>query len=323
MFKKVDSLSEEELVYKKKITKVQQGIEGISFYKANPGNKLSGDMDFLLTSFSSFLSQTWGPCLTVRGAWMCHFTARRSAGWRLNLKSSRKWYWDKSRYKCKSQIQKSQRLISFFTRKQKNICKPPVSDLTFDFWPLQALGNASQTQSTVKATSNQLTREVQTHLVSIKLLNQSLERFQDQVDGWKEVIEETDEKMKTLTKDQYDIKATAEQVNTTVALRWMKDKFHTTQILLWQKCDTTSVYACLSAFSAKRGSTPCREKRTRRVWSSRGWPATGRTTAGFWVPSSLTPAARRKQSAFFKTASRWISREFPCGRRWSLTSRSR
>lgn len=55
--------------------------------------------------------------------------------------------------------------------------------------------------------------------MSIKLLNQSLERYLDRVEGWKEVIEETEEKMKTLTEDQYDIKAAAQQVNTTVALR--------------------------------------------------------------------------------------------------------
>uniref|UniRef100_A0A1A8FS41 Scavenger receptor class A, member 3 n=2 Tax=Nothobranchius korthausae TaxID=1143690 RepID=A0A1A8FS41_9TELE len=82
----------------------------------------------------------------------------------------------------------------------------------------QVVDHASQTQATIKATSNRLTREVQTHLMSIKLLNQSLERFLDQVDGWKEVIEESEEKMKTLVEDQYDISVTARQVNTTVAL---------------------------------------------------------------------------------------------------------
>lgn len=41
----------------------------------------------------------------------------------------------------------------------------------------------------------------------------------DRVEGWKDVIEETEEKMKTMTEDQYDIKAMAQQVNTTVALR--------------------------------------------------------------------------------------------------------
>ncbi|XP_054910426.1 scavenger receptor class A member 3 isoform X2 [Poeciliopsis prolifica] len=85
----------------------------------------------------------------------------------------------------------------------------------------QILDQASQTQTTIKATSNQLTWEVQNHLMSLKLLNQSLERFTSQVQGWKEVIDETEEKMKTLTEDQFDVKATAQQVNTTVALSTM------------------------------------------------------------------------------------------------------
>lgn len=84
---------------------------------------------------------------------------------------------------------------------------------------LQVLHQASQTQTTLKATSNRLTRDMQGHLVSIKLLNQSLERYLDQVEGWKDVIEETEEKMKTLMEDQYGIKATAQQINMTVALR--------------------------------------------------------------------------------------------------------
>lgn len=88
--------------------------------------------------------------------------------------------------------------------------------------PFQVLDQASQTQSALKATSNRLTRDMQNHLMSIKLLNQSLERYLDRVEGWKDVIEETEEKMKTLTEDQYDIKATAQQVNMTVALRWLK-----------------------------------------------------------------------------------------------------
>lgn len=85
--------------------------------------------------------------------------------------------------------------------------------------PLQVLDQASQTQTTLKTTSNRLTRDMQNHFMSIKLLNQSLERYLDRVEGWKDVIEETEEKMKTLAEDQYDIKATAHQVNTTVALR--------------------------------------------------------------------------------------------------------
>ncbi|KAM6992147.1 scavenger receptor class A member 3 [Tautogolabrus adspersus] len=85
----------------------------------------------------------------------------------------------------------------------------------------QVLDQASQTQTTLKATSNRLTRDIQNHLMSIKLLNQSLERYLERVEGWKDVIEETQEKMKTLTEDQYDIKATAHQINTTVSLSAM------------------------------------------------------------------------------------------------------
>ncbi|MED6251732.1 hypothetical protein ATANTOWER_002221, partial [Ataeniobius toweri] len=85
----------------------------------------------------------------------------------------------------------------------------------------QFLDQASQTQTTIKVASNKLTREVQNHLMSLKLLNQSLERFTNQVAGWKEVIDETEEKMTSLTEDQYDVKATAQQINTTVALSTM------------------------------------------------------------------------------------------------------
>ena len=88
--------------------------------------------------------------------------------------------------------------------------------------PLQVLDQASQSQNTLQETNNRLTRDMQNHLMSIKLLNQSLERYLDRVEGWKDVIEETEEKMKTLTEDQYNVKATALQVNMTVALRWTK-----------------------------------------------------------------------------------------------------
>lgn len=60
---------------------------------------------------------------------------------------------------------------------------------------------------------------MQNHIISVRLLNQSLERYLDRVDGWKDVMEETEEKMKNLVEDQYNIKAAAQQVNTTVALR--------------------------------------------------------------------------------------------------------
>lgn len=87
----------------------------------------------------------------------------------------------------------------------------------------QVLDQASQTQATLKDTSNRLTREIQNHLMSIKVLNHSLERCLDRVEGWKDVVEETQEKMKTVTEDQFDIKATAHQVNTTVAhsIQWI------------------------------------------------------------------------------------------------------
>ncbi|XP_028253716.1 scavenger receptor class A member 3 isoform X2 [Parambassis ranga] len=85
----------------------------------------------------------------------------------------------------------------------------------------QVLDQTTQTQATLKATSSQLTRDIQNHLMSIRLLNQSLERYLDRVEGWKDVIHETEEKMKSLTEDQYNIKGTAQQVNTTVALSTM------------------------------------------------------------------------------------------------------
>lgn len=84
---------------------------------------------------------------------------------------------------------------------------------------LQDLDQATQSQTSLKSATNQLTRDMQNHLISIKLLNQSLVRYLDRVEGWKDVMEETEDKMKTLMDDQYDVKATAQQVNTTVALR--------------------------------------------------------------------------------------------------------
>ncbi|CAL8317573.1 unnamed protein product [Merluccius merluccius] len=78
-----------------------------------------------------------------------------------------------------------------------------------------------QTQSTMKTAGNRLTTDMRNHTISMKLLNQSLERYVDQLHGWKDVIEETDERMKTLTQDQYDLRATVQQVNTTVALSAM------------------------------------------------------------------------------------------------------
>lgn len=81
------------------------------------------------------------------------------------------------------------------------------------------MDQVSQTQQKLGDTSNHLTRNMKNQLVSIKLLNQSLEGYLDQVGSWNAVIEETVEKMKSLMEDQYSIKATAQQVNTTMALR--------------------------------------------------------------------------------------------------------
>ncbi|KAL7388645.1 hypothetical protein ABVT39_018506 [Epinephelus coioides] len=148
VFRKVDSLSEEESVYHKKITSVQQGIEDLS-----STSNCSGCLD--VTLYSEEISR------------------------------------------LKKEFEDIQRMI---------------------LGQEQVLDQASQTQGTIKATTARLTRDMQNHLMSIKLLNQSLERYLDRVEGWKDVIEETEEKMKKMVDDQYNIKATAQQVNTTVAL---------------------------------------------------------------------------------------------------------
>ncbi|KAM9339220.1 scavenger receptor class A member 3 [Symphorus nematophorus] len=151
VFRKVDNLSEEESIYHKKISRVQQGIDDLS-----STSNCSGCLD--VTLYSEEISR------------------------------------------LKREFEDIQRMI---------------------LGQEQVLDQASQTQTTLKATSTRLTREMQNHLMSIKLLNQSLERYLDRVEGWKDVIEETEEKMKTLMEDQYDVKATAQQVNMTVALSTM------------------------------------------------------------------------------------------------------
>lgn len=151
VFKKVDNLTEEESVYSKKISRVQQGIEDLS-----STSNCSGCLD--VTLYSEEISR------------------------------------------LKKEFEDIQRMM---------------------LGQEQVLDQASQTQTILQATNNRLTRDVQNHLVSIKLLNQSLERYVDRVEGWKDVIKESKEKMKTLTEDQYDVKATAHQVNTTVALSTM------------------------------------------------------------------------------------------------------
>lgn len=147
VFRKVDSLSEEESAYYKKITKVQQGIEDV-----RATSNCSGCLD--ATLYSEEIS------------------------------------------KLKKEFEDIQRMI---------------------LAQEQVLDQASQTQATLKDTSNRLTRDIQNHLMSIKVLNQSLERYLDRVEGWKDVVEETQEKIKTLLEDSFDIKATTHQVNTTVA----------------------------------------------------------------------------------------------------------
>nr|XP_046229762.1 scavenger receptor class A member 3 [Scatophagus argus] len=151
VFRRVESLSEEESTYHKKISRVQQGIDDLS-----STSNCSGCLD--VTLYSKEISR------------------------------------------LKREFEDIQRML---------------------LGQEQVLDQVSQSQATVKATSTRLARDMQNHLMSIKLLNQSLERYLDRVDGWKDVIEETEEKMKTLTEDQYRIKATAQQVNMTVALSTM------------------------------------------------------------------------------------------------------
>ncbi|KAM4633566.1 scavenger receptor class A member 3 [Polymixia lowei] len=153
-FRKVDNLSEEESFYRKKIVKVQQGIEDLSSTANCSG------------------------CLDV------------------------------TRYS--EEISRLKREFEEFQRMQMGQEK--------------VLEQVFQTQDTLKTAGTRLINDMRNHTVSIKLLNQSLERYVGQMEGWKDVIEETDERMKTLTQEQYNLKATAQQVNTTVALSamWME-----------------------------------------------------------------------------------------------------
>ncbi|XP_037100901.1 scavenger receptor class A member 3 [Syngnathus acus] len=148
VFRKVDYLSEEELVYEKKITSAQKVMDEIS--------NCSGCLD--VTLYSEEISR------------------------------------------LKQEFEDIQKML---------------------LGQEQVLDQASQTQTKLTATSKQLSTDMQSHVMSIKFLNQLLVGYQDQVDGWKDVLEETAERMKTLTEDQYDVKATAQQINTTVALSTM------------------------------------------------------------------------------------------------------
>ncbi|KAG1963496.1 scavenger receptor class A [Pimephales promelas] len=82
----------------------------------------------------------------------------------------------------------------------------------------QQLDQAIQSQQSLTQTSNRMTRELQAYGIVIKRINQSVGQYLDQVTGWQVVINETEQGMKTLIEDQYDLKATMQQVNTTVAL---------------------------------------------------------------------------------------------------------
>uniref|UniRef100_A0A8C1SX32 Scavenger receptor class A, member 3 n=2 Tax=Cyprinus carpio TaxID=7962 RepID=A0A8C1SX32_CYPCA len=82
----------------------------------------------------------------------------------------------------------------------------------------QQLDQATQSQQSLTQSSNRMTRDLQSFGIIIKRINQSLGQYLDQVTGWQVVINETDQGMKTLVEDQYDLKATMQQVNTTVAL---------------------------------------------------------------------------------------------------------
>ncbi|XP_016144815.1 scavenger receptor class A member 3-like isoform X1 [Sinocyclocheilus grahami] len=82
----------------------------------------------------------------------------------------------------------------------------------------QQLDQATQSQQSLTQSSNRMTRDLQSFGIIIKRINQSLGQYLDQVTGWQVVINEMDQGMKTLVEDRYDLKATMQQVNTTVAL---------------------------------------------------------------------------------------------------------
>ncbi|XP_051954414.1 scavenger receptor class A member 3-like [Xyrauchen texanus] len=82
----------------------------------------------------------------------------------------------------------------------------------------QQLDQNTQSQQSQTQSSNRMNRDLQAFGITIKHINQSLGQYLDQVNGWQVVINETDQGMKTLVEDQYDLKATMQQVNTTVAL---------------------------------------------------------------------------------------------------------
>ncbi|KAI4884102.1 hypothetical protein NFI96_018761, partial [Prochilodus magdalenae] len=151
VFRKVDNLSEDELLYHKKIAKVQESIQDLS-----TGNNCT-------------------ECYNV-------------AQFREEIARLKKEFED-----IQSTVQGQ----------------------------VQLLDQTLQSQKTLTQSNNRMVRDVQACGVNLKRINQSLEQCLDQINGWQAVINETDLGMKTLVQDQYDLKATMQQVNTTVALSAM------------------------------------------------------------------------------------------------------
>ncbi|XP_050995093.1 scavenger receptor class A member 3 [Labeo rohita] len=148
IFRRVDNLSEEEIFYHKRISKVQESIKDIS----------------TVNNYSN--------CLDVA-------------------------QYQEEIARLKKEYEEIQKMV--LNQKQQ-------------------LDQATQSQQSLKQSSNRFSRDLQSFGITIKQINQSLVQYLDQVTGWQVVINETDQGMKTLVGDQYDLKATMQQVNTTVAL---------------------------------------------------------------------------------------------------------
>ncbi|XP_026855562.2 scavenger receptor class A member 3 isoform X1 [Electrophorus electricus] len=151
VFRKVDSLSEEELLFHKNITKVQESVQDLS------------------------IASNCTECYHL-----AHFRDE----------------------------------ITRLKREFEDIQKMVLSQE-------QLLDQTSQSQKTLSQSNSRMMRDVQAYGISIKQINQSLEQYLDQVNGWQAVINETDQGMKSLIQDQYDLKGSMQQVNTTVALSAM------------------------------------------------------------------------------------------------------
>ncbi|KAL7888509.1 hypothetical protein AOLI_G00034830 [Acnodon oligacanthus] len=151
VFRKVDNLSEDELLYHKKIAKVQESIQDLS---------------------------------TVNNCTECYNVV----------------HFREEIARLKKEFEDIQKMVQ---------------------GQEQLLDQSSQSQKTLTQSCNRMMRDIQTYGATMKQINQSLEQYLDQVSGWQAVINETDLGMKTLVQDQYDLKATMQQVNTTVALSAM------------------------------------------------------------------------------------------------------